>query len=149
MPRKNDLTCRGFLLKDDKVIPFEELTEQEKEDWRKEASKRMERSFALSYKRDPEQISKAIKIMEAQGLVKGGGHFSRQADDRQAVGAVGGDLKLHHMVIQANDRLQVISGLAVLAENKDTVWDAVGELCLLGVEVGQSADGVHLSVIGH
>ena len=88
-------------------------------------------------------------LMEAQGLVKGGGHFSRQADDRQAVGAVGGDLKLHHMVIQANDRLQVVSGLAVLAENKDAVWDAVGELCLLGVEVGQSADGVHLSVIGH
>ena len=70
MPRKNDLTCRGFLLKDDKAIPFEDLTEQEKEDWRKDASKRMERSFALSYKRDPEQISKAIKIMEAQGLVR-------------------------------------------------------------------------------
>ena len=72
-----------------------------------------------------------------------------QADDGQAVGAVGGDLKLHHVVVQAGHRLDVVAGLAVLVEDKDAVGDAVGELPLLGVEVGQGADSVALGVIGH
>ena len=87
--------------------------------------------------------------MEAQGDVIGGGGLPGQADDGEAVRAVGGDLKLHHMVIQAHHRLQVVPGLAVLVEDKDAVGDAVGELRLLGVEVGQGADGAGLRVVSH
>ena len=87
--------------------------------------------------------------MQAQFLAKGSGGLTGQADDGQAVGAVGGDLKLHHVVVQAGHRLDVVAGLAVLVEDKDAVGDAVGELPLLGVEVGQGVDSVALGVIGH
>ena len=75
--------------------------------------------------------------MERERGVVGGGHLPGQADDGQAVGPVGGDLKLHYMVVGVDDGLEIVAGLAVLAEDKDAVWDAVGEFRLLGVKVVQ------------
>ena len=40
-------------------------------------------------------------------------------------------------------------GFTVLTQDEDTVGDAVGELPLLGVQVGKRADGVGLGVVGH
>ena len=90
-----------------------------------------------------------LRGVEGEGLVKGSRRLPGQADDGQAVRAVGGDLELHHMVVQADDGLDVVSGPAVLLEDEDAVGDAVGELLLLGVEVGQGADGPALGVEGH
>ena len=89
------------------------------------------------------------RLVEGQGCVKGGGGLPGQADDGEAVGAVGGDLELHHVVVQAHHRLQVVPGFTVLVKDEDAVGDAVGELRLLGVEVIQGADGPSLGVIGH
>ena len=91
-----------------------------------------------------------LRLMEGQGLLIGGGHLPGQADDAEAVRPVGGDLKLHHMVVGANDGLDVVAVLdALLVEDEDAVGDAVGELLLLGVEVGQRADDVGFGVVGH
>ena len=87
--------------------------------------------------------------MEAAGLIKGDGHLPGQADDAEAVGPVGSDFKLHHMVVRADDGLNIVPGLAVLVEDKDAVGDAVGELLLLRVEVRQGADGLGFGVVGH
>ena len=78
--------------------------------------------------------------MEGQRLVKGGRRLPGQPNDGQAVRAVGGDLELHHMVVRADHREYVVSGLAVLPEDENAVGDTVGELPLFGVEVGQGAD---------
>ena len=90
-----------------------------------------------------------LRLVEAQGDTIGSGSLTGQTNDRKAVGAVGGDLKLHHMVVQAHHRLQVVPGFTVLMKDEDTVGDAVGELRLLGVEVLQGADGVGFCVVGH
>ena len=88
--------------------------------------------------------------VELQGLAEGGAGLPGKADDAEAVGAVGGDLKLHHVVVETQDGGDVVAGLgAVLVEDEDAVRDAVGELRLLGVKVGEGADGVGLGVIGH
>ena len=86
--------------------------------------------------------------VEGQGLVKGGGGLPGQADDGQAVGPVGGDLKLHHVVIQTRYRPDVVPGPAVLPEDEDAVRDAVGELPLLRAEVRQGADALLFRVQG-
>ncbi len=50
----------------------------------------------------------------------------------------------------ADDLRDVVAGLhIILVQDEDAVGDAVGELRLLGVEVGQRADGVGLGVVGH
>ena len=73
-----------------------------------------------------------------------------KADNGQAVGPVGGDLKLHHMVVRADDHGSISSpGLHVLVQHEDAVGDAVGELLLLRVEILQRADGIGLGVVGH
>ena len=87
--------------------------------------------------------------MEAQGHFIGGGYLPGQTDDGEAVGAVGGDFKLHHMVVGPDDRLQIVAGLdALLMEDEDAVGDAVGELGLLGTKVLQGADVFLLGVQG-
>ena len=65
--------------------------------------------------------------MQLQGLVKGHGGLTRQTDHRQAVRAVGRDLKLDHMVIRADDGGDVVAGLhAVLLHDPQAVLDGVG-----------------------
>ena len=87
--------------------------------------------------------------VELQGLAEGGAGLPGKADDAEAVGPVGGDLKLHHVVVEAQDGGDVVAGLGpVLVEDEDAVRDAVRELRLLGVEVGEGADGVGLGVEG-
>ena len=90
-----------------------------------------------------------LRGVQAQLPAKGGGGLPGQTNDGQAVGAVGGDLKLHHMVVQTSHRLDVVPGLAVLTQDEDAVGDAVGELPLLGVEVGQGAVAVCFGVVSH
>ena len=89
------------------------------------------------------------RLVELQGLAEGSGSLTGQTDDRQAVGAVGCDLKLHHMVVKTDDGLDVVAGLAFLVQYKNAVLNTMGELSLLGVEVGQGADGAALGVVGH
>ena len=87
--------------------------------------------------------------MEGEGDVKGGGHLPGQADDGEAVGPVGGDFELHHVVVGVDDGLDVVTGFhALLVEDEDAVGDAVGELRLLRPEVRQGADGSGLGVEG-
>ena len=89
------------------------------------------------------------RLVEGERGVVGGGHLPGQADDGQAVGPVGGDLKLHYMVVGVDDGLEIVAGLAVLAEDEDAVWDAVGEFRLLGVKVVQGTVAAGLGVVGH
>ena len=90
------------------------------------------------------------RLMEPQGLIEGGRRLPGQTDDAEAVGPVGGDLKLHHMVVGVDDGLDVVAGFHILLpKDEDAVGDAVGELGLLGVQVLQSADGIGLGVVGH
>ena len=89
-------------------------------------------------------------LMEGERDVVSGRRLPGQADDAETVRAVGGDLKLHHVVVGADNGLDVIAGLyTLLLEDEDAVGDAVGKLGLLGVEVLQGADGIGLGVIGH
>ena len=65
--------------------------------------------------------------VQLQGLVKGHGGLTRQTDHRQAVRAVGRDLKLDHMVVRADDGGDVVAGLhAVLLHDPQAVLDGVG-----------------------
>src|SRR5699024_9073654 len=66
------------------------------------------------------------RLVEGEGGVKSSGGLPGQTDDRETVGPVGGDFKLHHMVVQTDDRLDVVAGLAVLVQHKNAVGDAVG-----------------------
>ena len=81
-----------------------------------------------------------LRVVELEGLAEGDRRLPGQADDAEAVRAVGGDFKFHHMVVRADDGADVVSGLAVLVEDEDAVGDAVGELPLFRVEVRQGAD---------
>ena len=87
--------------------------------------------------------------VQLQLLIEGHGGFAGQADHAEAVGAVRRDLELHHVVVASDEGGYVVAGAAVLAEDEDPVLDAVRELLLLGVEVGELADMVLLRVIGH
>ena len=80
-------------------------------------------------------------LMQLELLVEGDGGLAGKADHAQAVGAVRGDLKLHHMVVQTQERAHVVAGLAVLMQDEDAVGDAVGKLLLLGVQIVGGEDG--------
>ena len=68
-----------------------------------------------------------IGRVQLQGLVKGHGGLTRQTDHRQAVRAVGRDLKLDHVVVRADDGGDVVAGLhAVLLHDPQAVLDGVG-----------------------
>ena len=88
-------------------------------------------------------------LVELHGLVECRHHLPGKADDAEAVGPVGGDFKLHHMVVRPDDGLDIVAGFAVLVEDKNAVGDAVGELLLLCAEVRQGADGLGFGVVGH
>ena len=87
--------------------------------------------------------------VQLQGTAEGGAGLAGKADDAEAVGPVGGDLKFHHMIVRADDLGHIVAGLHVLVQHEDTVGDAVGELRLLRMEVGEGADGIGLGVVGH
>ncbi len=87
--------------------------------------------------------------VQAKRLVEGHGGFPGQADHAEAVGAVGRDLELHHVVVTADEGGDVVTGADVLPQDEDAVGDAVGELLLLGVEVGELADEATAGVQGH
>ena len=52
------------------------------------------------------------------------------------------------MVVHADERADVVAGLAVLMQHEDAVGDAVGELLLLCVQVGEGAYPARGAVIG-
>ena len=87
--------------------------------------------------------------VQLQGTAEGGAGLPCEADNGQAVRPVGGDLKLHHVVVGTDDLGHVVAGLYILVQHEDTVGDAVGELLLLRVEILQRADGIGLGVVGH
>ena len=81
-------------------------------------------------------------------FAEGRGGLACKTDDRQAVGAVGGYLKLNDVIVCADDGLDVVAGLyAVLVQDEYTVGDAVGELGLLGVKIIESADALAFCVV--
>ena len=88
------------------------------------------------------------RLMQRQLLAEGDGGLARKADHAQAVGAVGRDLKLDHVVVHADERAYIVAGAAVLVQHEYAVGDAVGELLLLGVQVGKRAYEPRLGVIG-
>ena len=89
-------------------------------------------------------------LAELQGLAEGDGGLAGQADHGQAVGAVRGDLELHHVVVLADDGSDVLAGgEAFFVQDEDAVLQAVGELLLLRVQVGKGADRVGFRVERH
>ena len=73
------------------------------------------------------------RLVELQGLVKGGGSLPGQTDDAQTVRPVGGDLKLGHIVVQGQQGTDVVAGLharggqlRVVGENENTVLNGIG-----------------------
>ena len=54
-----------------------------------------------------------LRRMEGEGGAEGGGRLPRQTDDGEAVGTVGGDLKLHHVVVIADGRPKIVAGAEV------------------------------------
>ncbi len=61
---------------------------------------------------------------------EGGGSLPGQAQDREAVGAVGGDFKLHRGVVKADGGLDIFAqnAVAILPQDEDAVFDGVGEI---------------------
>ena len=53
------------------------------------------------------------------------------------------------MVVGADDLGHILTGSDVLPQHEDTVGDAVGELRLLRMEVGEGADGIRLGIVSH
>ena len=99
--------------------------------------------------RDGAAAALHFRGVQLQGTAKGGAGLPCKADDGQAVGPVGGDLKFHHMIVRTDDHSYIVAGLYVLVQHEDAVGDAVGELPLLRVEILQRADGIGLGVVGH
>ena len=90
-----------------------------------------------------------LRGVQLQGTAKGGAGLPCKADNGQAVRPVGGDLKLHYMIVRADDLGHIVAGLHILVQHEDAVSDAVGELLLLRVAILQRADGIGLGVVGH
>ena len=90
-----------------------------------------------------------LRGVELQGPVKGGAGLPCKADDGQAVGPVGCNLKLHHMIVRTDDHSHIVAGLYILVQDENTVGNAVGEFFLLRVEVIQGADRIGLGVVCH
>ena len=67
-------------------------------------------------------------LMELERLLEGDGGLAGQADDGEAVGAVGGYLELHHVVVAADDGDYVVTGFAVLLQDEEAVLNGVGEV---------------------
>ena len=87
--------------------------------------------------------------VEVQRALEGGACLAGETDDAQTVGAVGRDLKFDDGIVVADDPGEIVAGLdAVFVENEDAVGNAVGELCLLGVQIVQCADRLSLGVVG-
>ena len=87
--------------------------------------------------------------MQLELFIEGDGGLAGKADHAQAVGAVRGDLKLHHMVVKAQQGAHVVAGPAVLVQDEDAVGDAVGKLLLLGVQIVGGEDRVLFGIIGY
>jgi len=57
MASRQQLTCRNFLQKKDgTIVPFEDLTEEERKEWGSWAGDQMAKSFQESFKLHPEQF---------------------------------------------------------------------------------------------
>ena len=84
--------------------------------------------------------------VEFQGLVEGDGCFARETDHAEAVRAVRSDLELHNVVVHAKHHSDVITGLHILVEDKNTVCDAVREFRLLRMQIGKAADMLFLRI---
>ena len=71
-----------------------------------------------------------LGLLDIERQVEGGGGLSCKADDREAVGAVGGYLELNGGVVEADRLSDVLAHclVAVIAEDKDAVLDSVGEV---------------------
>ena len=87
--------------------------------------------------------------MQLQLLAEGDGGLVREADHAQAVGAVGRDLELDDMVVEAEQLPDVLAGLPAVGQNKDAVADAVRELLLLRMQVLERADELARRVEGN
>ena len=90
-----------------------------------------------------------LGLGQGELLIKGSSTLASQTDDGQAVGTVVQDIKVKGDFVQAQNGSDVVAGLAVLVQDKNTVVDAVGELSLLSVQVSQSTDGVGLGVVSN
>ena len=88
-------------------------------------------------------------LVQPELFIEGHGRLTSQTDHAQTVGAVRGNLKLHHMVVETQQGAHVVAGFAVLMQDEDAVLHAVGELLLLCVQVLERADFVLHCVVGN
>ena len=86
-----------------------------------------------------------LRLMEVERLVEGGRRLAGKTDDRQAVRAVRGDLKLDGGVVAAQRRGDVLADLAVLLNEEDTVLDGVREVAFGQAQLTQRAE----HTVGH
>ena len=87
------------------------------------------------------------RLVELELLAEGDGSLTGKTDHAEAVGAVGSDLKFHNVIIIADYSADIVAGLAILTEDKNTVGNAVGELLLLCVQILKSAHLAELCVV--
>ncbi len=88
------------------------------------------------------------RLMQLQLLAERHRRLARETYHAQTVRAVGSYLKFNDVIVHADERADVVAGLAVLMQHEDAVGDAVGELLLLCVQVGKGADPAACVVIG-
>ena len=86
-----------------------------------------------------------LRLMEVERLVEGGRRLAGKTDDRQAVRAVRGDLKLDGGVVAAQRRGDVLADLAVLLDEEDAVLDGVREVAFGQAQLTQRAE----HAVGH
>ena len=88
--------------------------------------------------------------MQPQFGTEGGRRFPRKADDREAVGAVGGNLEFHYVIVHTDDGANIVARLnPFLVKHKDAVRNTMREFGLLRMEIVQRADGISFGVISH
>ncbi len=69
------------------------------------------------------------RLLDLQLLVKGDSRFTRETDNAETIGAVGGYLKFNHHIVKTDGFLYIFSeGEIFFLENKDAVFNRIGEI---------------------
>jgi hypothetical protein len=77
-----------------------------------------------------------LRLRDFELRAEGDGALARQADDGQAVRPVVRNLEFDDAVVRADDRPDVVAGLAVvLLQDEDAVLDSVGEIVQVELEL--------------
>ena len=74
--------------------------------------------------------------------VEGNGGLAGKTNNRETVGAVGGDLKLNHLIVKEKCLLDVHAHLVckLVTENEDAVLDGIGHIVKSKIQLGDGAE---------